>query len=268
MNRLWKRLYGAGISKVLDDFGAQGEWPTHPDLLDWLALEFVRSGWDMKHMVRLMVTSEAYQRDSQAGRDLIARDPFNRLYARQSRYRVEAELVRDGALAVSGLLARDLGGRSVYPYQPEGYYANCNTFGGDLSYPIEQDENQYRRGMYTFWKRSFLHPSLLAFDAPTREECTAERTVSNTPQQALVLLNDPTYVEAARAFAQRIMAQGASGATIACGGVSAGAFARRATGAGGARNPYHAHLMEYTEDPSAAEAVVRAAALVPEHLNQ
>lgn len=270
MNRLWKRFYGAGISGVLDDFGAQGEWPTHPDLLDWLALEFVRSGWDMKHMVRLMVTSEAYQRDSQGGRELIARDPFNRLYARQSRYRVEAELVRDGALAVSGLLARALGGRSVYPYQPEGYYANCNTFGGDLSYPIEQDENQYRRGLYTFWKRSFLHPSLLAFDAPTREECTAERTESNTPQQALVLLNDPTYVEAARAFAQRIMAQGGerSDDRIAAAFQLALSRAPRDGELEALRNLYHAHLMEYTEDPSAAEAVVRSGiAPVPEHLN-
>jgi len=121
MNRLWKRFYGNGISKVLDDVGIQGEWPTHPDLLDWLAQEFVRSGWDVKHMVRLMVTSEAYKRSSDAAPELIARDPYNRLFARQSRFRIEAELVRDGALAMSGLLARELGGRSVYPYQPDGY---------------------------------------------------------------------------------------------------------------------------------------------------
>jgi hypothetical protein len=271
MNRLWKRFFGTGLSKVLDDVGAQGEWPTHPDLLDWLAREFIQSGWDMKHMVRLIVTSEAYKRSSTAAPEAVARDPYNRLLAHQSRFRLEAELVRDGALAVSGLLSRDLGGRSVYPYQPEGYYANCNTFGGELSYNTEQDKNQYRRGLYTFWKRSFLHPSMLAFDAPTREECTAERTVSNTPLQALVLLNDPTYVEAARVFAQRFMTAGGDRSDERIAAAFRIALSRDPSEAESLllRNLYHAHLMEYTEDPAAAEALVTTGiAPVPETVDR
>ncbi len=130
------------------------------------------------------------------------------MLARQSHIRLKAEFVRDNALAIAGILSDKIGGRSVYPYQPDGYWDNCNTFRGPLIYTTDKGENQYRRGLYTFWKRSFLNPSLLAFDAPTREECTAERTVSNTPMQALVLLNDPTYVEASRVFAEHILENG------------------------------------------------------------
>jgi mono/diheme cytochrome c family protein len=203
MNRLWKQFFGTGLSKVLDDLGAQGEPPVNPELLDWLACEFMDSGWDMKQMIRNIVSSETYQQVSSATPELLAADPYNRLLARQSAFRVEAELVRDHALAVAGLLVNKIGGPSVKPYQPEGYWENLN-------FPVRQyqndgNENQYRRGLYTWWQRSFLHPSLLAFDAPSREECTAERNLSNIPQQALVLLNDPTYVEAARAFAGRIL---------------------------------------------------------------
>ena len=270
MNRIWKRFYGSGLAKVVDDVGAQGEWPSHPDLLDWLAVEFVNSGWDIKHMVRLMVTSEAYRRSSEAGAEQRNRDPYNRLLARQSRYRVEAELVRDSALEISGLLAETIGGRSVFPYQPEGYYANCNTFGGVLAYDTEQDENQYRRGLYSFWKRSFLHPSLLAFDAPSREECTAERPISNTPLQALVLLNDPTYVEAARAFAQRIMAEGGeeSDGRIILAFAYALSRAPQPEELALLRDLYHEHLIEYTNDPAAAEALLKTGlAPVPEGQN-
>ena len=270
MNRIWKRFYGTGLAKVVDDVGAQGEWPSHPDLLDWLAVEFVESGWDVKHMVRLMVTSEAYRRTSEALPELRNRDPYNRLLARQSRYRVEAELVRDGALEISGLLANTVGGRSVFPYQPEGYYANCNTFGGVLAYDTERDQNQYRRGLYSFWKRSFLHPSLLAFDAPSREECTAERPISNTPLQALVLLNDPTYVEAARAFAQRIMAEGGeqSDDRITLAFAYALSRAPRPEELALLRELYHEHLIEYTNDPAAAEALLKTGiAPVPEGQN-
>jgi hypothetical protein len=212
VNRLWRNFFGAGLSGVLDDLGSQGRLPANPELLDWLAVEFRESGWDIKHMVRLMVTSSAYRQSSTASGELLRKDPQNLLFARQARMRLEAELVRDNALAIAGLLTPAVGGPSVYPYQPEGYYANCNTFGGDLSYPVSPGEAQYRRGMYTFWKRSFLHPSMLAFDAPSREECTADRPTSNTPLQALVLLNDPTYVEAARVFAQRILSEGAGDA--------------------------------------------------------
>jgi mono/diheme cytochrome c family protein len=206
VNRLWQRFFGTGLSRVLDDVGAQGEWPTHPELLDWLAVEFMDSGWDIKHMVRLIVTSSAYRQSSGVRPALKDADPFNRLIARQSRKRLEAEFIRDNALAVSGLLVRDVGGRSVRPYQPAGYYAHMNF--PKRSYQEDSGEHLYRRGVYTHWQRSFLHPALIAFDAPSREECTAQRPVSNTPQQALVLLNDPVFVEAARAFAERIIREG------------------------------------------------------------
>ena len=203
MNRLWAQLFGAGLSRVLDDLGGQGEPPTHPDLLDWLACEFRDSGWDLKHMIRLIVTSETYRQSSQATPALLAADPGNRELARQAAFRIDAELVRDAALATAGLLVPTIGGPSVKPYQPEGYWENLNF--PRRTYPADAGEKQYRRGLYTWWQRSFLHPSMLAFDAPSREECCASRNRSNIPQQALVLLNDPTYVEAARAFATRML---------------------------------------------------------------
>jgi cytochrome c553 len=203
MNRLWKRLFGTGLSKVLGDLGAQGELPRNQPLLDWLACEFMDSGWDMKHMVRTIVTSAAYQQVSTATPQLMAADPYNREIARQSPFRLDAELVRDNALSVSGLLVEQIGGPSVKPYQPDGYWENL-TF-PNRTYPTDTGEAQHRRGVYTWWQRSFLHPSLLAFDAPSREECCAERNRSNIPQQALVLLNDPTYVEAARVLAARVL---------------------------------------------------------------
>lgn len=206
VNRLWKLFFGVGLSKSLDDFGAQGEPPSHTELLDWLAVEFRESGWDMKHLIRLLVTSDAYQRTSVPTAEQLARDPTNRLLARQSRWRLEAEFIRDGALAISGLLDPRLGGPSVFPYQPEGYWEFLNF--PKRTWKPDSGSNQYRRGLYTHWQRTFLHPSLLAFDAPSREECTTQRAVSNTPQAALALLNDPTFVECARALAVRIVREG------------------------------------------------------------
>lgn len=206
VNRLWKHFFGVGISKTLDDLGTQGEWPTNPELLDQLASEFMDSGWDVKHMVRQIVASRTYRQSSTAPPDVIARDPDNRLVARQSRFRLDAELVRDNALSISGLLTPTIGGPSVKPYQPDGYWEYLNF--PERTYGADQGSAQYRRGLYTWWQRTFLHPSVLAFDAPSREECCAERPRSNIPQQALVLLNDPTYVEAARAFAARMMLEG------------------------------------------------------------
>jgi len=203
MNRLWKQFFGAGLSKQLDDLGAQGDPPTNPALLDWLACEFMDGGWDFKHMVRTIVTSKTYKQTSVAAAELLAADPLNRELARQNAYRVDAELVRDNALAVSGLLAEKIGGPSAKPYQPDGYWENLNF--PQRQYAADKGDGQHRRGLYTWWQRSFLHPSLSAFDAPSREECCAERNRSNIPQQALVLLNDPTYVEAARAFAARVL---------------------------------------------------------------
>jgi hypothetical protein len=206
VNRLWKILFGQGIVKTLDDFGSQGAWPTHPELLDWLAVEFRESGWNVKKIIKRIVMSDAYRQSSRVDEKLMHADPYNQLLARQGRYRLEAEMVRDNTLAVSGLLVRKIGGPSAKPYQPPGYWAMLNF--PTREWQNDRGEGLYRRGLYTYWCRSFLHPSLLAFDAPTREECTVERSRSNTPQQALVLLNDPTYVEAARALAERIMRQG------------------------------------------------------------
>ncbi|MEN9778211.1 MAG: hypothetical protein RJB04_1966, partial [Verrucomicrobiota bacterium] len=189
VNRFWRQFFGTGLSKVLDDFGAQGEPPRHPELLDWLAAEFRDSGWDVKHLVRLMVTSRTYRQSSNASRELLARDPENRDLARQGRWRIEAEMVRDSALQVSGLLVPRIGGPSVRPYQPDGYWENLNF--PQRGYDASSGGDQYRRGLYTWWQRSYVHPSMLAFDAATREECAAERNRSNIPQQALVLLNDP-----------------------------------------------------------------------------
>jgi hypothetical protein len=211
VNRLWKLTFGQGIVKSLEDFGTQGALPTHPELLDWLAVEFIESGWDVKHMLKTMLMSSTYRQSSHAGAELRHRDPDNRWLARQGRFRIDAEMVRDNALAISGLLVRKIGGPSVKPYQPAGYWAYLNF--PTRTYQADHGPDQYRRGLYTYWQRTFLHPSLKAFDAPTREECTVERPRSSTPLQALVLLNDPTYVEAARVFAERILKEG--GATTA-----------------------------------------------------
>jgi Protein of unknown function (DUF1553)/Protein of unknown function (DUF1549)/Planctomycete cytochrome C len=205
MNRLWQQFFGTGLSRVLDDLGAQGEPPSNPALLDWLACEFMDSGWDLKHMVRLIVTSQTYRQASTAPREVTAADPLNRELARQSRFRLDAELVRDNALAVAGLLAAKIGGPSVKPYQPARYWEDLNFPPRD--YVADQGESQYRRGIYIWRQRTFPHPSLLAFDASSREACVAERARSNIPQQALVLLNDPTYVEAARVLAARILTE-------------------------------------------------------------
>ncbi|MFN0126398.1 MAG: PSD1 and planctomycete cytochrome C domain-containing protein [Verrucomicrobiales bacterium] len=209
VNRLWKQFFGTGLSKTLDEFGAQGEAPIHPELLDWLAVEFMDSGWDIKHVVRLIVTSHTYRQASAltpaqlaAGQTSEA-DPENRWLGHQSRFRLDAELVRDNALAISGLLVRQIGGPSARPYQPPKYYANLNF--PVREYEPHTDDNQWRRGVYMHWQRTYLHPMLLAFDAPGRDECTANRDRSNTPLQALTLLNDPTFIEAARAFAARIL---------------------------------------------------------------
>jgi len=204
MNRLWGQFFGRGLSGIIDDLGSQGEMPSHPELLDWLAAEFRESGWNVKHMVRLVVTSHAYQREAATREELLERDPANHLLAGQSARRLEAEFIRDNALAISGLLNGDIiGGPSALPYQPEGYYENLNFPIRD--YPTTLNDHQYRRGIYMHWQRTFLHPMLAAFDAPSREECTPSRFLANSPQQALALLNDPTFIEAARAFAQRLL---------------------------------------------------------------
>ena len=204
-NRIWAVFFGAGLCQSLGDFGGQGELPDHPELLDELALEFMGHDWSIRDLVRTIVTSRAYRMPSAASPDLLARDPDNRLLARQGRWRLPAENIRDTALAASGLLVERLGGASVHPYQPAGYYRHLNF--PQREYQPDDDDCQWRRGLYVHWQRMFLHPQLLAFDAPTREECTAVRMRSNTPKAALVLLNDPTFVEAARNLAARVLAE-------------------------------------------------------------
>jgi len=206
VNRLWKLMFGRGLVTSLEDFGTQGTMPSHPALLDWLAVEFAGGGWDVKAMVKRLAMSSAYRRSSFESKELREIDPFNHLLARQNRYRHDAEVIRDNALSVSGLLSPAVGGGSVKPYQPDGYWAYLNF--PQRSWAADAGPNQYRRGLYTYWCRSFLHPSMAAFDAPSREECTVDRPRSSTPSQALVLLNDPSYVEAARVFAERIVKEG------------------------------------------------------------
>jgi len=203
VNRLWRQFFGSGLSNVLDDLGNQGEWPSHPELLDWLAAEFQSSGWDVKHMVRLMVSSYVYQQAVADSGGIAAVDPDNRLLAGQSPRRLDAEFIRDNALAAAGLLRTDvIGGPSVKPLQPAGYYANLNFPQRD--YRASDDFDRHRRGVYTHWQRTFLHPMLAGFDAPSRDECAADRMLSNSPQQALILLNDPSFVEAAGALVDTI----------------------------------------------------------------
>jgi hypothetical protein len=265
VNRLWKQFFGLGLSKVLDDLGAQGEPPVHAELLDWLASDFMDAGWDIKHVVRTIVTSQTYRQVSTASKELVARDPFNRELARQSRWRLEAEFVRDNALAVAGLLVPKIGGPSVKPYQPDGYWENLN-------FPVRTYDNstgpdQYRRGLYTWWQRSFTHPSMLAFDAPTREECAADRNRSNIPQQALVLLNDPSYVEAARNFALRILRECQKGDDADPAPRLAWAIAQalqrpaRPEEIQVLSGLYKKGLEEYHADPAAAEALTKLSTL-------
>lgn len=209
VNRFWQNYFGTGIVKTAEDFGSQGEWPSHPELLDWLATEFLSSGWDVKHMQRLIVTSAAYRQASLVAPEKLAADPQNRLISRGPRFRLDAEAIRDTALAASGLLVRRLGGASVKPYQPAGIweavgYTDSNT----ARFQRDTGLDLYRRSMYTFWKRTAPPPSMLSFDAPSRESCTVRRSRTNTPLQALCLLNDEQFVEAARKFAERIMHEG------------------------------------------------------------
>ena len=204
MNRLWKQFMGRGISNVLDDLGGQGEPPTHPELLDWMAVEFRESGWDVKHMVRLIVNSHTYRQASAQRKNLTEADPYNKLFAQQVARRLDAEFIRDQALAVGDVLNQSyVGGPSVRVYQPANYYTNLN-------FPIRQytahlDDRQHRRSVYAHWQRTFLIPTMANFDAPARDECAADRLQANIPQQALTLLNDPVYVEASRAFAIRVI---------------------------------------------------------------
>jgi hypothetical protein len=245
VNRFWAQLFGTGLVETEEDFGTQGELPTHPALLDWLAVEFMEptmpdgtasprvrtagqsaldvppspplrkggqggseppTAWNMKRLLKLIVTSATYRQSSQVTAEALARDPHNRLLTRGPRYRLEAEMVRDQALALSGLLSRKSHGPSVYPPQPPGLWQAA--FNGERTWTTSAGEDKYRRGLYTFWRRTVPYPSMATFDAPSRELCTVRRIRTNTPLQAFVTLNDPVYVEAAQALARRIVREG------------------------------------------------------------
>jgi mono/diheme cytochrome c family protein len=208
VNRIWEQYFGIGLVETSEDFGTQGEAPSHPQLLDWLATELMGQGWSLKALHKTIVMSATYRQASKATADLLERDPYNRLLARGPRVRLEAEMIRDQALAISGLLSRKLGGPSVFPPQPDGLWQV--VYSGD-AWNTSKGEDRYRRGLYTFWRRTMPHPAMVTFDAPSREFCVVKRTRSNTPLQALNLLNDAAYIEAAQALAQRMMGDGGAG---------------------------------------------------------
>jgi hypothetical protein len=210
VNRFWQELFGEGIVKTSDNFGMQGEWPSHPELLDWLACHFIDSGWNVKELMKMMVLSSTYRQSSDASPELVARDPENRLLARGPRFRLPAELIRDQALEIAGLLKQEIGGPSVFPFQPPDLYKGIVVAADypGTKYIQSTGDELYRRSLYTFWKRTVPHPALNVFDAPDREVCIVRRSTTNTPLQALTLLNDPIFVEAARKLAERVVKEG------------------------------------------------------------
>jgi hypothetical protein len=292
VNRIWAMLFGTGLVKTAEDFGTQGEEPSHPELLDWLAASFEdRSGrdgdppthrgtdmaragqsrqrtcgsapaasayrldWSVKRLLRLIVTSSTYRQLSRVSPALLEKDPENRLLARGPRFRLQAELIRDQALALAGLLSSRIGGPSVKPYHPAGLWEEL-AFGGGFSaqsYQQEHGEALYRRGMYTFWKRTCPPPMLQAFDAPEREFCVVRRGITNTPLQALALMNDPTFVEAARRFGERIMQQKPDpAARVDFGFRLATARSPKPAEARVLLDLYRAQLAAFRKDPAAA----------------
>jgi len=213
VNRYWQLLYGTGLVKTSEDFGSQGEWPSHPELLDWLAAEFVESNWDLRALLKTMIMTQTYRQASDVSEELLEVDPYNRLFARAPRYRLSAEAVRDSELAIAGLLNQQIGGPSVFPPQPLGLWKEVSHFGyggffsAQHDFP-DRDRQVYRRSMYTFWKRTSPPPMMTAFDAPNRETCVVRRSLTNTPLQALVLMNAPQFVEASRGLAMKMLSVG------------------------------------------------------------
>jgi hypothetical protein len=220
VNRIWERLFGVGIVKTSENFGSQAEWPAHPELLDWLAVEFTNpttlpnvgderaKSWDMKAMIKFIMLSDAYKQNSSAPETLFKKDPENRLLSRGPRMRLIGEVIRDQALFVGGLLVPKLGGPSVRPYMPKGVWSETNRYGNLKNYTADTGEGLYRRSMYTIWKRTAAPPSMLLFDAPNREVCNPKRSRTNTPLQALALMNEVTFVEAARGLAELMIEKG------------------------------------------------------------
>ncbi len=261
VNRYWFMYFGTGLVKTTEDFGAQGEAPSNPALLDWLATEFIRTGWDVKAMQRLIVTSATYRQSSKVTPTLRERDPENRLLARGPRFRLAAELVRDNALAVSGLLNQTIGGASVKPYHPSGLWEEMAFGDGftEQAYTQAHGADLYRRTMYTFWKRTVPPPTLASFDAPDREKCTGRRPLTNTPLQALITMNDPTYVEAARALATRTLRDGGKTMDMRLGFAFKLATSRKPTANELAvlRGLVTQQLAAYRANPTAADALLK-----------
>jgi hypothetical protein len=268
VNRFWAQLFGVGLAKSVEDFGTQGEWPSHPEVLDILARDFVDGGWDVKKLFRNIVLSSTYRQTSDASPALYARDPENRLLARGPRVRLTSEQIRDQALALSGLLAEKIGGPSVRPYQPEGLYKGIVV---DAPYPsttweLGKGDELYRRSLYTFWKRTVPHPAMLTFDSPDREFCSARRSRTNTPLQALVLWNETGYLESSRKLAERMLKEGGADDTAR----SAFAF-RLATGR--APRPAETEVLvrtlaklraDFTARPEDAAKLVKVGASAPD----
>jgi len=255
VNRFWQQYFGTGLVKTAEDFGSQGDWPSHPELLDWLAREFIDSGWDVKRLHKLIVMSATYRQSSKVTPEKLKRDPHNRLLSRGPRYRLDAEMIRDNALAVSGLLVRKIGGPSVKPYQPKGLwkavgYTDSNT----ANFKQDHGTKLYRRSMYTFWKRTAPPPTMSTFDAPSREACTVRRERTNTPLQALALMNDVQFVEASRKFAERIMTAGGKTVAERITFAFRSCTARKPTAEEIAviKSVYQSHLAEYRKDKPAA----------------
>ena len=252
VNRLWQLHFGTGLVATGEDFGTQGEFPSHPDLLDWLATEFVRTGWDVKAMHKQIVTSATYRQSSRVPRTPPARDPDNRLLSRFPRYRLSAEMIRDQALFASGLLVERPGGPSVKPYQPAGLWDELSGAG---DYVPDTGENLYRRSLYTYWKRTAPPPGLSAFDATARETCWVRETRTNTPLQALTLLNDVTYVEAARKLAERVLRRDESGRPTLLRVPQRHGSVHRRTRSRRSRRSLDRQLADYRKDPAANKAL-------------
>jgi hypothetical protein len=261
VNRYWQMYFGTGIVKTAENFGSQGDPPSNQQLLDWLATEFVRTGWDVKAMQRLIVTSAAYRQSSRVTPELIEKDPENRLLARGPRFRLPSEMIRDGDLYLSGLLKENVGGPPVNPYQPKGVWEEIAYGDGFTSQTYVQGhgDDLHRRSLYTFWKRTAPPPEMMTFDAPDREKCSARRTLTNTPLQALVLLNDPTYVEAARSLAQRMLLEGGKSVNsrIEYGFRLATAREAQAKEAAVLRDTLTAELADYKHHAARAEALLK-----------
>jgi hypothetical protein len=260
VNRFWQQFFGTGLVKTAEDFGTQGEPPSHPELLDWLAVEFRESGWDVKALMKLLVTSATYRQSSKITAERLAKDPANRLLSRGPRYRLDAETLRDQALAVSGLLVEKLGGPGVKPPQPAGLWeavgyltSNTRNFVADTG-----EAKVHRRSLYTFWKRTAPPPQMTTFDAPSREACMVRRERTNTPLQALLMMNETQYVEAARALAERAMREGGASPESRLGHMFLLAAARKADDKEMAEltAAYRDFLAGYTRDAAAAAKLI------------